>query len=159
VAVNPFVGFIDFLAKMGLILRGDPPRSIDMTAREWGQPVGCVALSIREIKREDPEQLPSVSAVMKNSGHEKIPLTIPGWLNFYKMEVAAPLTAYGRALLAPGRRAEKIDITLGPGDATETDLPVGSVYEIRGPKEYKVRVSCQLQAGAILQSNEITIRP
>ena len=78
---------MDFLAKMGLTLRGDPPRAIDITNREWGPPVDGIALSIREIPRQDPKELPSVSAVMKNGGQKQIPLSIPGWLYFYQMEI------------------------------------------------------------------------
>jgi hypothetical protein len=160
VAVRQAVeGFLDFMGRMGLTLRGDPPRKIDMTGRIWGQPVDGVALSIREIPKEDPEQLASVSAVMRNSGEKQIPLTIPGWLHFYKIDVAAQPTSYGRALLRPERQSERLAITLGPGDATETDLPVGSIFELRRGKEYKVRVSCQLPGDALLQSNEIVIRP
>ena len=55
------------MGKMGLTLRGDPPRKIVVTGREWGAAVDGVAISIREIPRDEPEQLASVSAVMKNS--------------------------------------------------------------------------------------------
>ncbi|HWE50901.1 MAG TPA: hypothetical protein VG273_13995 [Bryobacteraceae bacterium] len=152
-------GFLDFMGKMGLTLRGDPPRKIEITGREWGPAVEGVALSIREIPREDPEELASVSAVMRNTGQKEIPLVVPGWMHFYQIEVEAPLTKYGRALLRPERQTEKIEITLGPGDATETDLPVGSLYELRRPKEYTVRVSCTLPDGSVLHSNELIIRP
>ena len=147
------------MGRMGLTLRGDPPRKIDMAGREWGPAVGGLALSIREIRKEDPAQLASISAVMKNSGAEEIPLVIPGWLHFYQINVEAQPTSYGRALLRPERKTERLDITLGAGDATETDLPVGSLYELRRGMGYKVRVSCQLPGGTVLQSNEIVIRP
>jgi hypothetical protein len=160
VAVRKVVGgILDFMGRMGLALRGDPPRKIDMTGRHWGQPVNGIALSIREIPREDPAQLASISTVMKNGAEKKLPLAIPGWLHFYTIEVAAPLSPYGRALLRPERQTERLEITLGPGDATETDLPLGSLYEIRRPKEYKVRVSCRLPDDTVLHSNEIEIRP
>ena len=146
------------MGRMGLTLRGDPPRKIDMTGRIWGAPVNGIALSIREIAREDPEQLASVSAVMKNSGEKQIPLVIPGWLHFFKIHIEAPATRYGRALLRPERQTERLEITLGPGDATETDLPVGSLYELRRGKEYKVRVSCLLPGDLVLESNELVIR-
>jgi hypothetical protein len=146
------------MARMGLALRGDPPRSIDVTHREWGEPVDGVALSIREIPREDPEQLVSVSAVMKNSGQKQIPLTIPGWLYFYQIEIDAPTTPYGRSLLNPKHRKEPLEILLGPGDATETDLPVGSIFELRPGKNYPMRVTSRLPDGALLRSNELSIR-
>jgi hypothetical protein len=158
-AKNPFISFVDFLAKMGLILRGDPPRSIDVTGRLWGHPVGGLVLSVREIPRDEPDQLPSISVVMKNAGSAPVSLVVPGWLFFYTIEVEAPLAAYGKALLNPERKKERLAITLGPGDATETDLPAGSVYEMRAGAEYRVSVSCRLPDGSVLRSNEIPIRP
>jgi hypothetical protein len=143
---------------MGLILRGDPPRSIDLDGRTWGEPVDGVALSIREIKREDPAELPAVSAVMRNSGARTFPLVIPGWVHFYRMEIDAPMTAYGRALTRPGKQGERVEISLGPGDATETDLPLGTVYELRKGTAYRVAVSCEFPGGAVLRSNEVVIR-
>jgi hypothetical protein len=51
-----------------------------------------------------------------------------------------------------------MEVTLGPGDAIETDLPVATLYNMRAPGEYKIRVSCRLPDGTMLRSNEITIR-
>ena len=150
---------MDFLAKMGLTLRGDPPRAIDITNREWGEPVDGVVLSIREIPRESPEDLASVSAVMKNGGQKQFPLTIPGWLYFFRIEIEAPVTPYGRSLLNPKHRKESLNILLGPGDATETDLPVGSIFQLRAGQEYKVHVTCRLLDDTLLVSNELTIKP
>jgi len=148
---------MDFLAKMGLTLRGDPPRAIDITNREWGPPVDGIALSIREIARQDPEELPSVSAVMKNGGQKQIPLSIPGWLYFYNIEIEAPTTPYGGSLLRPKHQTEPLKLTLGPGDATETDLPIGSIFKLQTGRDYKLRVSCQLPGDIVLHSNELTI--
>ena len=47
VATNKFIRFYNFLANMGLVLRDDPPKVIDMTGREWGEVVDGLALSIR----------------------------------------------------------------------------------------------------------------
>jgi len=149
---------MDFLAKMGLTLRGDPPRAIDITNREWGPPVDGIVLSIREIPRQDPEELPGVSAVMKNGGEKRIPLSIPGWLYFYNIEIEAPQTPYGRSLLKPKHHQEPLHLTLGPGDATETDLPIGTIFELNKRQGYKLRVSCQLPGDIVLHSNELTIR-
>jgi len=147
------------MAKMGLTVRGDPPRSIDITHREWGEPVDGVVLSIRGIPREDPEQLVSVSAVMKNGGGKEIPLTIPGWLYFFEMEIEAQATPYGRSLLRPKHKQEPLKILLGPGAATETDLPVGSIFDLRRGQDYKLRVSCRLPDDRVLRSNELSIKP
>ena len=156
--MSAFVDFIDFLGKMGLILRGDPPRSIDMTDRVWGDPVEYFALSVREIRKEDPDQLAAVSVVMKNNGNENIPFTIPGWMFFYSVKVAAPLSAYGTNLLKPERSNERLQISLGPGDATETDVPVGTLYALRKQTDYTVSVSCTLPNGSELRSNQIRLR-
>jgi hypothetical protein len=158
VAVKVIEGLLDFLGKMGLTLRGDPPRKIDVTHREWGEPADGVVLSIREIPRDEPEQLFSVSAVMKNSGQKQIPLEIPGWLYFYQIEIEATPTPYGRSLLRPKHHKEPLRISLGPGDATETDIPIGSIYELRPGNEYKLKVTCRLPEDILLTSNELTIR-
>jgi hypothetical protein len=142
---------------MGLIVRDDSPRMIDMTGREWGESLGGLALSVREGKKEDPQHLPVLSVVLRNAGPERKALTIPGWLFFYDIEINAPLTSYGRELLKPDRKREKIDITLGPGDATETDLPIGLLFEMRAPGSYRVRVSCHLPDQLTLHSNGIDI--
>jgi hypothetical protein len=157
VATNVFRRVLTFLAAMGLTLKDDRPRVIDMTGREWGDPVAGLALSIREAKKEDPQQLPVLSVVLRNTGSERKVLTIPGWLFFYEIEISASPTAYGRELLKPERRTEKLDIALGPGDATEADLPIGLLYEMRAPGTYRVGVSCHLPDGLTLRSNEIDI--
>jgi hypothetical protein len=157
VAISAFRRFVNLLASMGLILRDDRPRVIDMTGREWGQTVAGLALSIREAGKEDPQQLPVLSVVIRNAGLGRKTFTVPGWLFFYRIETTAPLTAYGRELLKPERRTEKLDVALGPGDATEADLPVCLLYEMRAPGTYRVRVSCQLPDGLTLRSNEIDL--
>jgi hypothetical protein len=157
--VNPYHGFLDFIAKMGLTLKGDPPRKIHVEGREWGEPVDGIALSIQEILNTDPEQLPAISVVMKNTGPKLLQLTIPGWMHFYEVETTAELSAFGRQLLKPETRREKVEIALGQGDATETDVPIGSLYDMRPKNEYAVRVSCTLPDGAVVRSNRIVIRP
>ena len=156
-ATNKFARFYNFLANMGLVIRDDPPKVIDMAGREWGEPVDGLALSIRELKREDPREVAGISVVLKNAGtHPKV-LTVPPWIFFYEIE-GLDLTPYGRQLLKPDPNAKTIEVTLGPGDAIETDLPVATLYNMRAPGEYKIRVSCRLPDGAILRANEITIR-
>jgi hypothetical protein len=155
--LNPFVGFLDFLAKMGLTLRGDPPRKIQVEGREWGPEVDGILLSVREITSDEPDQLPSISVVMKNVSSTRRDLTIPGWMYFYAVETAAPLSAFGTQLFKPERRREKVEIAMNPGDATETDVPVGSLYDMRARGDYPVRVSCTLPNGAVVWSNRIAI--
>jgi hypothetical protein len=149
--------FFKLLASMGLTLRDDSPRVIDMTGREWGDPVSGFALSIREAVNEDPRQLPVLSVVLRNAGSERRTFTVPGWLFFYEIETAAAPTAYGRELLKPEHRTEKIDVALGAGDATEADLPIGLLYEMRAQGTYPVRLSCRLPDGLTLRSNQILV--
>jgi hypothetical protein len=157
VAANKFTRFYNFLANMGLVIRDDPPKVIDMTGREWGETVDGLALSIRELKREDPRQVAGISVVMKNVGPAPKPLTIPSWIRFYQVE-GLERSPYERQVMGSNRDLKNIEVALGPGDAIETDLPVGTLYNTRAPGTYTVRISCGLPDGAILRSNEIKIR-
>jgi hypothetical protein len=152
VAENKFIRFYNFLAKMGLVLRDDAPKVIDLTGRQWGEPAGGLVLSIRELKREEPGQLAGISVVMKNQGTDPRTLTVPPWIFFYKIE-GLELTPYGRQLMSPDQKRNNVEVTLRPGDAIETDLPIAKIYSLRD----KLRVSCQLPDGTLLSSNEITI--
>jgi hypothetical protein len=164
VVADTFKRVFNFLANMGLVVRDDPPKVIDMTGREWGEAVDGCALSVREIRKDDPAQLATISVVMKNDGSATKTLTVPGWLYFYAIEVIGPdgtrvgLTPYGSQLLKPERKPPTMSVKLGPGDAIETDLPLATLYNMRQPGPYRVRVSCQLPDGAVLTSNEITVR-
>jgi hypothetical protein len=142
---------------MGLVLRDDPPKVIDMIGRQWGQPVNGLALSVREIPSEDPRQQTVLSVVIRNEGPEPKTFIVPGWLFFYEVHVDAPLTAYGSQLLKPERKTERMDATLGPGQAKETDLPVGVLYDMRASGDYRIKVLCRLPDGAVLTSNEIVV--
>ena len=141
---------------MGLVLRDDPPKVIDMAGREWGETMHGFALSIREIPKEDPRQQAVLSVVIRNGGPEPKTFIVPGWLFFYEVGIGAPLTAYGSQLLKPERKTERMEVTLAPGDARETDLPLGVLYDI-GAGDYQVRVSCRLPDGTVLTSNEIEV--
>lgn len=148
---------------MGLILRDDPPKVIDMTGREWGEAVDGLELSIREFPKEDPREQVVLSVVIRNRAGKKV-FTIPGWLFFYEVRIAgpdgsdAPLSGYGSQVLKPERRTERIEVTLASGEAKETDVPLGLLYEMRTGGEYRVRVSARLADGSKLMSNEIVIR-
>ncbi len=114
-------------------------------------PVNGLTLSIREIP------VGVLSVVIRNNSPERKTFTVPGWLFFYELQSTLPLTAYGRELLKPERRTEHIEVTLGPGEARETDLPLGSLYDLRTRGHSRVRVSCRLQDGVVLLSNEIVV--
>jgi hypothetical protein len=146
VAENNFIRFYNFLANMGLVLRDDPPKVIDLTGREWGEPVGGLVLSVRE-------QVAGISVVMKNLGTDPRTLTVPPWIFFYKIE-GQELTPYGRQLMNPDHKRQLVEVKLSPGEAIETDLPITKIYNLRD----KLRVSCRLEDGTLLRSNEITIQ-
>ena len=149
--------FYNLLANMGLVLRDDPPKVIDMAGREWGETVDGLALSIREIRGEGSQERAVLSVVIRNLGSERKTIAVPGWMFFYELEPSLPLTAYGRQLLKPERKTERIEVTLGAGDAKETDLPLGALYDIRDRDKCRLRVSCKLPDGARLVSNEIVV--
>jgi hypothetical protein len=166
VAVSAFRRFFDFLAGMGLIVRDDPPKVVDLTAREWGAAVEGLALSIREIPHADPDARAAVSVVLRNVAAAPKSLTVPGWLFFYRFEIRdngrsggapAPMTPFGRELLKPARRTERLEVRLAPGDATETQVPIGSIFNMPDKRRNLVRASCEPFEGVVLQSNEITI--
>src|SRR5207248_630325 len=90
VAVSAVRGFLNFMGKMGLAARADPPKAIDMTGREWGEPVDGLVLSVRQVKKEDPDQLAAVSVVLKNESAARKAFTVPGLLFFYKLQVISP---------------------------------------------------------------------
>jgi len=142
---------------MGLVLRDDPPKVIDMAGREWGDTADGLALSIRELKREEPGQVAGISVVMRNGGTDPKTLDVPPWIFYYEIE-GLELTPYGRQSMNQDRTAKNIEVTLPPGDAVETDLPIATIYKIRAAGDYKIRVSCRLPDGLTLRSNEIIVR-
>jgi hypothetical protein len=157
VATNKFIRFYNFLAKMGLVLRDDPPKVIDMTGREWGEVVDGLALSIRELERDDSGDVAGISVVMKNQGTNTRTFAIPPWIFFCRIE-GLELTPYGRQLMSPDRKGKDIEVTLGPGAAIETDLPLGTIYKLSATGKHNLQVSCELPGQTILRSNGLTIQ-
>lgn len=155
--LNKFTRFYNFLANLGLVLRDDPPKVIDMTGRIWGQPVDGLVLSIRELPREGEREVAGISVVMKNEGANVKTMRVPQSMFFYRIE-GLDLTPYGRQFMNSEEKNKTQDVKLAPGAATETDLPLGTIYNLKSAGLYTVRVSCDLPTGATLQSNEITIR-
>jgi hypothetical protein len=157
VTANKFTRFYDLLANLGLVIRDDPPKVIDMTGREWGNPVGELSLSIREIKRQEPRQVAGISVVMKNGGTHPKTLDVPPWIFYYEIE-GLELTPYGRQSMNPERKGKSIEVTLPSGGVIETELPIATIYKMQAAGDYKVQVSCRLPDGSMLHSNEITVR-
>lgn len=153
-----FTRFYNFLANLGLVLRDDPPKVVDLTGRQWGASVNGLALSIRALPREETRQPVVLSVVIRNEGPDRKTLVVPGWLFFYQIEIEAPLTSYGSRLLQGERRDERVEVSLGPGDAKETDLPLGTLYQMRSGASYRVSVKCRLEDRRMLTSNEIQVQ-
>lgn len=164
VPINAFRSFFDFLARMGLSVRDDPKRVIDVAARQWGPVVDGLALSIESVLlREDRSVMSNLSVVLRNAGDEPKSLVVPGWLFFFHVELTgpegqpAPMSPFGKELLKPSRRTERIEVTLAPGGITETQIPIGSIFDMRAQGEYRVAAWCELPGGAKLNSNTIVI--
>jgi hypothetical protein len=155
-ASNPFVRFYTFLAKMGLVIRDDPPKVIDMAGREWGEAVDGLVLSVRELPREDAGSVAGISVVMKNGGAEAKTLSVEDWTHYFEVE-NLELTPYGRMLF--GEAGKQSNLTLDPGGAVEAELPIGRIYNVRSPGVYAIQVRCELPGeGRELRSNRIEIR-
>lgn len=151
------------MAKMGLSVRDNPPKVVDLTIRAWGEAREGLVLSVGEIPREDPESLPRISVVIRNVSSEPKTFAVPGWLFFYRVDVMSPegsvmeLSPFGRALLKPERRTEHLQVAFGPGEFHETEIPIGSLYNLRARGRYSVRASCEPFPGVPLTSNEILV--
>jgi hypothetical protein len=159
-------GFVDFMAKMGLAVRDDPPKVIDFAARQWGPPANGWTLSVKAIPAAESGDSPSLSIVIRNVGPQTQTLTIAvskndrTWIHFYTVELqeangrAVPLAAFGRTALDPARRAELFEAELAPGAWNETVLPLGSFFNVRGNNNnLRAAASATLSPGLALQSN------
>jgi hypothetical protein len=142
---------------MGLVIRDDPPKVIDITGREWGQSVDGLELSIRELPREESGTITGLSVVLRNSGSAATRLNIPPWSYFYKVN-GLDFTPFGQQFMSADAKGPNVDVTLGPGDAIESDLPLSTMYRVREAGEYRVQVSCKLPGGNELRSNLLVVR-
>jgi hypothetical protein len=151
------------MAKMGLGVRDDPKKEVDVAGRAWGEPVNGLALSVLLRPKEDPDELPAVSIAILNLGPETKRLMTRGWLNFFHVSVtdqggaAAPPTSYGAELMKPERQPAISELVLAPGEAIEADIPIGSIYQMRKGDAYRVQASCGAAGGGPVTSNEIQL--
>ncbi len=135
------------MANLGLTVRDDPPRVIDVDARAWGEPVDGFVVSIQRITG-------TLSVVLRNVGSSARTLNIPTWLSFFKIEIEAALTPFGRELSK--REPQFINPTIGPGELVETQIPLGSLFLLKPNERYRIQVSCTLPGGQTLHSNTIS---
>ena len=162
-AIGLIRDFLTFLAKMGLTVRDDPKKVVDIAGRTWGEPAGGLALSMRLRTKEDEDELPAVSVAIHNRTGETQRLTTRGWLNFFHVSVVsadgvvAGLTPYGGQLMQPERQPAPSEVALTPGEAIEADIPIGSIFEM--PKGlYRVYATCEAPGGRLVTSNEVQIQ-
>ncbi len=153
---------------MGLSVRDDPKRIVDPETRQWGSPVDGFALSIESVLlREDRSVMSNLSVVLRNVNDATQSLVVPGWLFFFHVEMTGPdgsrvpVSSFGGELLKLSRRTQRIEVTLAPGALTETQIPVGSIFEMGAKGAYGIEVWCelpgQLHSQARLYSNRISI--
>ncbi len=145
---------------MGLSVRDDPRKEVDIAGRTWGEAVGGVALSLMRKPVEDADELPVVSAAIHNRSQSPVTFTTRGWLNFFEVSVAgtdgaaAELTPFGRESMKTERLPAASAVTLPPGEALEADIPIGALYRLG--RENSVQVSAVLPTGQAF-SNEIQL--
>jgi hypothetical protein len=153
---------LTFLAKMGLSVRDDPKKVVDVAGRAWGAPVNGLALSVLTKPRAQDDEPPAVSVAIHNRSLEAQRLVTHGWLNFFRVSVLdsndalVPMTPYGRELMKPERVPAPSEVVLPPGDALEADIPIGLIFEMRRG-EFGVEASCNAPGGGIVTSNRISV--
>jgi hypothetical protein len=148
---------------MGLTVRDDPKKVVDVAGRTWGEPVHGLALSVLLLERKHDDEPPSVSVAIHNRSSEVQRLLTRGWLNYFRVSVvdaegaAAALTAYGSELMKPERLPESADVVLASGEAVEADIPVGLLFEMRRG-EFRVQAMCDAPGGGVITSNGIQVK-
>jgi hypothetical protein len=154
--------FLTFLAKMGLTVRDDPKKVVDVAGRTWGEAVDGLALSVLLSARRHDDEPPSVSVAIHNRGPDVQRLLTRGWLNYFRVSVvdvqgaSVAMTPYGRESMKPERLPAPAEVVLAPGEAIEADIPVGLLFEMRRG-EFRVQATCEAPGGGVIASNEIQV--
>ena len=75
--------------------------------------------------------------------------------------VPAALKPFGRALAQSNRHKESLKASLPPGGLNETEVPLGSLFDLKAGRRFTVRAFCEPAScepnGTVLESNEIVI--
>jgi hypothetical protein len=152
------------MARMGLAMRDDPPKTIDISSRPWGTSRDGFALSLDSAPlREDASVTSNLSVVLRNEAPTARTLSLPAWLFLYRVELTGPdgnpvpASAFGREMLNPERGKERFERTLPPEGVIEAQIPLGSLFDLRAPGEYRATVSCELPGIGELRSNPVTL--
>lgn len=146
--MNLFERVFDQMARMGLAFKSDPLKVIETEGREWGPVSGGLDLSIAP--RKDQKDL--LSVILRNVEDTPKRVVTHGWLHFLNVHINAPLSAYGRQALDPGRAKTDASVQLGPHEMVETEIPLGILFDLSAPGPYRVTIT----AGD-LKSNECLI--
>jgi hypothetical protein len=155
--------FLTFLAKMGLSVRDDPKKVVDVAGREWGEPVQGLALSVLLLQRKHDDEPASVSVAIHNRSPHEQRLLMRGWLNYFHVAVvnaqgaSVAVTPYGRESMKPERLPAAGEVVLTPGEAVEADIPIGLLFEMRSG-EFRVHATCEAPGGGMIASNEIQVK-
>ena len=148
---------------MGLSVRDDPKKVVDVAGREWGEPAEGLALSVLLSARKHEEEPASVSVAIHNRSPYAQRLLTRGWLSYFRVSVTsaggAPvaMTASARELMKPERLPAPAEVTLAPGEAVEADIPVGLLFEMRRGL-FQVQATCEAPGGAVVTSNQIPVK-
>jgi len=152
------------MARMGLAMRDDPPKTIDVAARAWGPSRDSFALSLESAPlREDASVTSNLSVVLRNEAQVARTLSLTDWLFLYRVELTGPdgnpvsQSAFGREMLNPERGKERFERTFPPEGVMEAQIPLGSLFDLRARGEYRAVVSCELPGIGELRSNPVTI--
>jgi hypothetical protein len=142
----------DTLAMMGFLVRSDPPRgeARDSQPWVWGLVTAGLSLSARPAEEAfGPAEVPTIYAALRNASDREVTVRIPDWPFFVRIRIFGPggqpvqLTPYGRAARDPARNQHFRDVAIEAGKWISGELPVGALYEMREPGEYRVSVACR----------------
>jgi hypothetical protein len=148
---------------MGLSVRDDPKKVVDVAGRTWGEPVHGLALSALLLQRKHDDEPASVSVAIHNRSSDVQRLLIRGWLNYFRVSVvntqgaAVAMTPYGRESMKPERLPPPAEVVLAPGEAVEADIPIGLLFEMRRG-QFRVHAACEAPGGGAIASNEIQVK-
>ena len=148
---------------MGLTVRDDPKKVVDVAGRAWGEAVHGLALSVLLSARKHDDEPPSVSVAIHNCSPDAQRLLTRGWLNYFRVSVIdgagarAHPTSYASELMKPERLPATAEVVLAPGQAVEADIPIGLLFEMRRG-DFRVQAMCDAPGGGVIASNEIQVK-
>ncbi len=143
---------LDVLANLGFVMRDTRRDKLADAARAWGPAADGFVLSIHEV-----EPRPTLSVALKNTGTAERRAAVPGWFQYYRVAIDAPLSAFGQRLLSQETAA--MEVTFPPGEPVATEIPLATLFDLRRGGEYAVSVSCRAPGSEqVLTSNTLQIR-